>query len=99
MKYSVEVTITASCTYTVEVEGCSEYDAENRAHEQWRERMPSDFQVEKGYVTNWDTDTTQLTWECEECDKGISEDESRRNDGLCTACNREHEKTEIAGNY
>jgi hypothetical protein len=87
-KYKIEVTVTAACTYNVEVEASSEAKAENLAIGMWRKMLPEDFQVEKGYITDWDVDDTeQLTWECSECGIQISEDDSRKNDELCDACN------------
>jgi protein-arginine kinase activator protein McsA len=99
VKYSVEVTVTAVCTYTVEVEASSEASAEDDAHSQWRELMPSDFQVDKGYVESWDADTTQLTWECEECGSIISEVVWRRCDELCANCYAADQVRQRQGDY
>ena len=66
-KYTVEVTITAHCTYTVELEARDESSAEREAEGRWRELLPEDFQVEKGYISDFSTETEQLTAECPEC--------------------------------
>jgi hypothetical protein len=85
-KFKVRMTITAACEYEVEVEGSSESNAEDAASALWREKLPDDFQVAKGYITDWDAETTQLTWECGSCEKEISEAEYRANDEMCVAC-------------
>jgi hypothetical protein len=85
-KFSVEVTLTASVTYTVEVEESSESRAEDQAQSVWRSMLPEDFQVDKGYISDWDAEVTQLTWQCEACDAAISEDESRKFDEMCASC-------------
>ena len=69
MKYIVEVTVKAEVTYTVEVEESSESKAEDAACGMWRTEAPSDFQVEKGYITDWEVEVEQQTQECEECGK------------------------------
>ena len=68
-KYNVEVTITAEVTYTVEVEADSESKADDLATAQWRTMTPDDFQVEKGYIINWETEAEQQTHNCDECGK------------------------------
>jgi len=68
-KYTVQVTITAKTSYTVEIDTDTEANAETIASSQWRERLPEDFQVEKGYITGWETEAEQLTAECPECGK------------------------------
>jgi hypothetical protein len=85
-KFKVKVTVTAQCEYEVEVEAATESDAEDRAHENWRAMLPEDFQVEKGYITDWDTEAEQLTWECVVCDKEISEADYRKFDEMCESC-------------
>jgi hypothetical protein len=87
MKYKVDVTVKAEFTYQVEVEAPSEARAEDEATGMWRSEMPDDFQVNKGYVTNWDVDDIeQLTWECSDCGKQITESESDRCDEMCEVC-------------
>lgn len=96
MKYKVEVTIKAEVSYTAEVEAASEGEAESLATMLWREKTPDDFQVEKGYITDWEIDSVDnLTWECGECEKEISYEESARNRGDCDACAAEW-KAELA---
>jgi hypothetical protein len=68
-KYKVEVTVKAEVTYTVEVEASSERKAEDLAAGMWREKTPDDFQVAKGYITDWQTEAEQQTHDCEECGK------------------------------
>jgi hypothetical protein len=88
MKYSVEVTITAQCTYTVEVEADGDYKAELEAGSRWRDMLPDDFQVDRGYLTDEECEVTQLSWECDECADDCSEAEYSRTGGLCDACDR-----------
>ena len=89
MKYSIEVTITAQCSYTVQVEADSEYKAELEAGSRWRNELPDDFQVDKGYITDSETEATQLTWCCDECSEDCSQAEYSRTGGLCDKCDRE----------
>jgi hypothetical protein len=85
-KFSIAVTVIASVTYTVEVDACSESKAEDVATGLWRSQLPDDFQVDKGYITAWDAETAQLTWECAECSTPISEADNRTHDEMCAAC-------------
>jgi hypothetical protein len=85
-KFSVEVTVTASVTYTVEVEESSESRAEDVATSLWRSQLPEDFRVAKGYITDWDAEVKQLSWACESCEIAISENDSRRFDAMCREC-------------
>jgi hypothetical protein len=85
-KYKVRVTVTAACEYVVEVEESSESLAEDAASALWREKLPDDFQVAKGYITDWDSEVEQLTWECVSCEKEISEQEYRDHDEMCVLC-------------
>lgn len=66
-KFKIKVTVTAQCDYEVEVDERTEAKAEATACGLWREKMPEDFQVEKGYTTNWETEVEQLTADCPEC--------------------------------
>lgn len=73
MKYKVKVIIKAEVEYEVEVDADSEHKAEDIATGMWREKTPDDFQVNKGYITDWEVDETeQLTYYCVECDKEYS---------------------------
>lgn len=95
MRYEVEVTVHALCSYTVEVEADSEDQAEETATAMWRDELPEDFQIAKGYISDCDIeDVTQLSWECGECGKEITVEESDKNDGLCGDCNTEEEEEE-----
>lgn len=67
-KFKMKVIIKAQVEYEVEVEAATEWEAEDRATGMWRQMTPDDFQVEKGYITDWDVDhTEQLTADCERC--------------------------------
>jgi hypothetical protein len=66
-KFKIKVKITAECEYEVEVDHDSQGNAEDEAMSLWREELPEDFQVEKGYITNWDVETEQQTAICPEC--------------------------------
>ena len=66
-KFRVKVTIKAEYTYEVEMDEDSEDHAEDRAIKLWREKMPEDFQVEKGYITDSEAETEQLTTICPDC--------------------------------
>jgi hypothetical protein len=66
-KFKIRVTVKAECTYEVEVDHTSEANAEDEAKDLWREKLPDDFQVEKGYVTDWEVETEQLTAVCPDC--------------------------------
>jgi protein-arginine kinase activator protein McsA len=92
-KYKVKITVKAECTYETEVEASSESAAEDAASGQWRDKLPFDFQVGKGYITDWDAEeTTQLTFECEECETAITEQEYRQHDFMCANCSATLEK-------
>lgn len=87
MKYKVEVTVKAEMTYTVEVEERDEATAEEAACAMWRTETPDDFQVDKGYITDWEIESIEnLTWECAECEKEIPYSEYAQNDGECAEC-------------
>lgn len=68
-KFRVKVKIKAEYDYEVEMDTDTEKQAENGATDLWREKMPEDFQVEKGYITAWKTEAEQLTAICPGCDK------------------------------
>jgi hypothetical protein len=85
-KFKVRVTVTAACEYEVEVDESSESAAEDAASALWREKLPDDFQVNKGYITDWESEVEQLTWECVSCEKEISEQEYRDHDEMCALC-------------
>ena len=87
MKYKIRVKVMAACEYEVEVEHSTESKAEDEACASWRDNMPSDFQVDKGYITDTVIEQTeQLTWECVECEKEITEAIYRENDEMCVEC-------------
>lgn len=66
-KFKVKVKVTAACEYEVEVHTSTKAQSENTATGLWREKLPEDFQVEKGYITDWEIETEQLTAECPDC--------------------------------
>jgi hypothetical protein len=109
-KFKIEVTIVAKCSYVAEVEASDESKAEDIATGLWREKLPDDFQVAKGYISDWEIeDTEQLTAVCERCDVEYPLlDWSKHPDAIrpwsedsdfCTPCGAkilEEEKAEIA---
>jgi hypothetical protein len=66
-KFKVTVTVTASANYTVEVEARDWHRAEELAVGEYADKSPSDFSVDKGYITGWDTESEQLTANCPDC--------------------------------
>lgn len=71
-KFKIKVKIIAECEYTTEIEHESEAAAEREAIGQWRDKLPSNFQVSKSYITDWETEAEQLTAVCPEC--GVEHD-------------------------
>lgn len=91
-KYRVKVVVRAGCEYEVEVCASSETEANDLASAMWRSKLPSDFDVEKGYVTDWVADeTVQIRWACNECDREISKAENDEYDEMCKFCYDEAE--------
>ena len=69
-KYKVTIKVKAEVEYTVEVEADREHEAEDLAISMDQQMLPSDFQVNKGYITDWETEEIeQLTFVCQRCDK------------------------------
>jgi hypothetical protein len=66
-KFKVKVTIKAECSYEIEMDTDTEARAEDDATKLWRQKLPDDFQIEKGYITDWETETEQLTAVCPRC--------------------------------
>lgn len=66
-KFKVKVKIKAEYEYEVEMDTDTEAQAEDGATNLWREKMPEDFQVEKGYITAYETEADQLTAICPGC--------------------------------
>jgi hypothetical protein len=98
-KFNVQVIITAQCEYTVEVDADSEDQAEDRALKLWRDKTPEDFQVEKGYITDWETEAEQLTAECPDCNTEHAMDDSWNEDrDYCAACGAKLEELERKAN-
>ena len=66
-KFKVRVNVIAELSYEVEVDEADEPKANDAATAMWASKMPSDFQVHKDYVTDWETETEQLTAVCPGC--------------------------------
>lgn len=69
-KFKATVTVKAEFQYEVEVDIDSnrEMDGEDEARDQWKQMLPSDFQVHKDYVSDLEVDKIQqLTSVCERC--------------------------------
>jgi hypothetical protein len=85
--FKVVVELTARVQYEVMVEDVdSELEAEIRAINQWREKLPEDFQVDKGYIENWETEAEQTSWDCQECHEDIPREEYEEFDEMCGRC-------------
>lgn len=70
-KWNVRVKVMAEVEYEAEVEtgSNSETEADRAAFALWREKLPEDFQVNKGYITEINVEETeQITATCERCD-------------------------------
>jgi hypothetical protein len=89
-KFKVEVTLIARSTYEVDVEADSEGQAEDEAAKLGREKSSDDFQVAE--VADYEFDTEQLTWDCDECRTEITQDEYQKNDGMCGDCKVEYDR-------
>jgi hypothetical protein len=93
MRYKVKITVKAECEYEVEVEAGSESAAEASAVNVWRRELPEDFQVDKGYITDWQADDVeQLSWECRECGRQITRSESKSCDDMCSECYKKYDE-------
>jgi hypothetical protein len=66
-KFKVKVKVIAACEYEVEMDTDTEAQAENGACGQWREKLPDDFQIDKGYITKCEVEAEQLTAVCPGC--------------------------------
>jgi hypothetical protein len=89
-RYKVRVKVRAEAEYEVEVDEANEDRAEAAAAVLWSTKLPEDFQVEKGYISEVETETEQLTWECVECEAPMTEQQYRSQDELCLRCLRVH---------
>lgn len=86
MQYKVRVKVIAEIEYEVTVDCASESRAESEAVNRYRRELPDDFQVDKIYITNFETDAEQLTFECHECGAAITQDTYRTKDEMCHIC-------------
>lgn len=66
-KFKVKVKVVAEYEYETEVDESDFSKAESAGARQWREKMPSDFQVHEDYISEWETDSEQLTADCPRC--------------------------------
>lgn len=83
-KFRVEVTVTKSDTYEMEVEADSEGQAEREAELAWRDHTSENFQVDK--PDTWDSETEQLSWNCVECGVEITKEQNRKGNEMCEKC-------------
>ena len=98
-KFKVKVTIKAECEYEVEVDSENEDQAEDCALKMWREKVPEDFQVEKGYITDWDIEAEQLTAVCPDCNSEHAMADGWSEDGAyCKSCGAKIELLEEKAN-
>lgn len=98
-KFKVKVKIHAECEYEVEMDTDTEDQAEDRALKLWREKTPEDFQVEKGYITDWEVEAEQLTAECPDCNKEHTMADSWSEDqAYCKPCGAKIERLEEKAN-
>ncbi len=86
MKFKVQVIVKAETGYEVEIDADSEIQAEDFAVDQWRTKLPDDFQVDKSYITDWETEAEQLSWECMECGREITREQYLAKDEMCPEC-------------
>jgi hypothetical protein len=68
-KFTAKVRIIAESSYEVEIDTDTEANAESEARGMWREKLPGDFQVARGYISNVEVETEQLTADCPRCNK------------------------------
>jgi hypothetical protein len=66
-KFKVKVEVIAKWSYEVEVDESTEAKAEDVAGRQWQSHMPTDFQVNEGYISDWEMESEQLTADCPGC--------------------------------
>jgi hypothetical protein len=83
-KFRVEVTVTKSDTYEMEVEANSEGQAERHAELAWRDHTSENFQVDK--PDTWESETEQLSWNCVECGVEITKEQNSNGDEMCEKC-------------
>lgn len=86
-KHRVTVTVRAECTYEVELEGYEgDHKAQEAAIDLWRSKLPSGFQVCRDYITEWDAETEQTAYTCDECGVDIKEGDAGFGDYACPKC-------------
>jgi hypothetical protein len=98
-KFKVKVSITAMCEYEVELDTDNEDQAEDCALKLWREKTPEDFQVEKGYITDWEVEAEQISATCPDCNKEHAMADSWSEDrDYCKECGAKIEQLEKKAN-
>ena len=85
-RFNVRVIIKAQCEYTVEVDADNARKAERAALSPDQCKLPSDFRVNSGYITDCDCDVVQVSWNCCECGAEITKEQSDKNDDMCPDC-------------
>jgi hypothetical protein len=85
-RFKVKVIVKAQCEYTVEVDAENDQKAERAALSLDQRELPRDFRVNSGYITDYDCDVEQVSWNCIECGAEISEEQSDKNDDMCPDC-------------
>lgn len=94
-KYAVSVTVTATTTYEIEVEADDESQAEDLATSPYMVTAnTSDFDVDLGDC-KYETEVTQIAFDCDDCSASITDAQYRSFDGLCVGCNARHNQEEI----
>jgi hypothetical protein len=83
-KYRVKTKIIASESYETIEDFPTEGQAEEASINRWREKISSDFQVDK--FDEAQTEAEQISWECENCNREITYEEWARGDSWCAEC-------------
>ena len=91
-RFIVTVTVTKSDTYQMEIEHDSEWKAEAKAMDAWRDQVSENFQVDK--PDKWEVETEQVSWNCVECEIKITEEQNRKGDEMCEKCAAAYDESE-----
>jgi hypothetical protein len=97
-QWKVQVTVVAKCTYTRTVTADSEVEAWDAAWETHQAYLPSDFNVNSGYIDGDEVEfeDEQLTWNCEDCEEEFPV-ETAHKFGLCKTCFAKPEYSDLWG--
>lgn len=92
-KYKIKIRVIAEVEYEVEVEASSENKAIDEAIARDQENLPSDFNVNKGYIKDWDAEEIeQLTFVCQRCDHEFpmagAVKQWKEDDEFCAPCGK-----------